>query len=400
MVQGRPNTPPAEPRVIERTLSGSFSDIFSGTAWIDEKNTTLYRDNASGAFLFHPNIIWSQADDARVVAEMEKEKPWERMCLGERCLKVRGLDLFLERDGKEAEILYPGSDSRNRISVVAAPLSSEWLLGITRREGENYYTKIFRYDGENFKNVFSDGRNAFVSTQTGFLGLGGSDNEWLALWSGYEGHALRSRFGGEPTDISSFFGIRLMRDGFLPYIVRIAGRESVDWYLWGVGEGNPRLIKLFELLDGEIGGVVDYTPLIFDESVFKIIPRFVGTTNNTPSFLVQIDKREGGSEWKDFKDIGFRSDVPAWAVSKNIKTTDGITRAASVSPLRLFSGLGTVQFEVSTDGNLWIPTIVGRESEFNTSGSELYWRTRFESGGNTRITPFFEGIHVDYRESL
>lgn len=398
VVQGRPKVAPPEPKVTEQTLSGSFSDIFSGTAWIDEQSTTLYHDRTSGAFLFPPNFVWTRADDGIVLMEMEKGVPWEQICVGEKCLIIRAQSLFLKSDGKETVVSYPGANGPNIVQVAAAPLSSEWLVGVMRREGENYLTKIFRYNGTDFRNVFLDGRDAFVSSKKSFLGLGGSDNEWMALWSGYEGHALRSRFGGEPEDISSYFGIRLMNDGFLPHIVRVAGRESVNWYMWGVSEGNPRMIKLLEMLDGEIGGAVNFTPLLFDELTTKIIPRFLPTSEGVPTFLIRIDKREGGAEWKKFQDYGFRSDVSRSVVSKNIKTGGGVTRSTLVSPLRLFSGGSEVKFDVSTDGNKWISVPQSTEVVFDGSDTGLYWRATFEEGNNTRITPFFEGIHVDYKE--
>lgn len=393
VVAGHPQTSPAMPEK-EQTLSGSFSDIFSGTAWIDEKKTTLYRDYASGAFLYPPKFTWSSVDDGRVLTglgDAGEKSGEERVCIGQKCLVTRDTKLFLDDGGHFFPVPYPLSEHATIVRITATALSSKWLVGITQGEGTAFSARIFYYDGAVFQDIFSDGRYAFQSPREGFLGMGGTDNEWLALWSGYEGQALRARFGGEPENISPFFGIRLMRGGFKPYIVRVASRESVDWYVWGIGEGAPRMIKLFEMLDGTIGGTVDFTPLLFDESVAKIVP---------DGFLIRVDKKDGASEWKEFRDEGFRLDTEGIVTSRNIKTTGGYTRAVSASPLRLFDGGGRAIFEFSKNGILWEPSVPGEETQWNSPDKELYWRARFIRGENTHLTPFFDGIHVDYREAI
>lgn len=401
VVEGHPQAAPVIPKT-EPTLTGSFSDLFSGTAWIDEVKTTLYRDNEAGAFLFPPQFVWNPVEDNRMLAELGNDigqNPNERACLGERCLVVRGKKMYWEEGQKSVVVLYPGSSDVGVVRLAVAPLSSGWLVGVTRSGEKNFSARIFRFDGTIFENIFSDGRDAFLSPRDGYLGMGGSDNEWLALWSGYEGQALRVRFGGAPENLSSFFGIRLMHDGFLPYVARVATRNSVDWYVWGIGDGAPRLLKMFEMLDGTVGGVIDFTPLLFNESVLKIIPHAIVSGTTLADFLVRIDHTGGASEWKELRDDGFRSDGTGMVVSKNIKTTQGTTRAAALSPLRLFEGGGAVRFEFSVDGIQWTPFVSGTETQFTGSGRELYWRAQFKPGENPRLSPFFEGIHVDFRES-
>lgn len=402
VVEGRPNVVLVKP-VEEQTFTGSFSDIFSGTAWIDEEKTTMYRDNAVGAFFFPPDFVWKSAGDARVIEELKNETPageLERTCLGKKCLVMHETKLFLEEENKSIPVLYPGSSDKKTIRVAISALSSKWLVGVTQSEGGNFSVRIYRYNGSEFEDIYSDGRVAFTSPKEGFLGLGGTDNEWIAFWSGYEGQALRVRFGGEPENISGFFGIRLMQGGFLPLVTRVASRESVDWYVWGVGEGNPRMIKMFEALDGEIGGVIDFTPFLFDEAATKITPRFEGTGTLSYPFIVRVDEKNGSTKWMRFEDKGFRFGRTELVTSKNIKTTGRFTRAASISPIRLFLGGGRAQFEVSADGIGWMPVVLGKEALLNTFQTGLYWRAQFELGENRRLTPFFRGIHVDYREAL
>lgn len=413
-------------------VPSSFSDLFSGVAWLDQVKTTLYNDRAMTSLIFPPDVTWEKAsfpDDGNFISPAADGS--ETRCVGSTsspqvgsvCLKKQGNALTLNG---QAIALPSEMRAKTIVNISIGALSSRFVVGIVTKNG-GYEGWVYSFDPTTsvFQKVFGEANTPFLSQYEGKFGFGGTDDDWLAIYGGYEGIAYRIRAGKPFTNISRFFGIRVMENGFEPSVIRsvtvncklstqggsaYGGKNDncVSWYVWSLTPNNPHLIKLYENPDdGTIAGAFDFTPRLFGsasarQASFRLGPSTssgqAGTEGNTLVLEAKVESG-GGTEMYVFRDNGFKSSNDMSVESVNINNYPAEVVSATIVDDDLFLGNASVRFYLSNNGSDWVESQVGQETNFPDShGHQLLWRAVFAPGGNSASTPpYFDRVRIDYK---
>jgi hypothetical protein len=366
----------------EGLVFASFSDIFSGTGWIDAGRTTMRLDASESAFTFPPDVAWEEVPGG-AVGDTSR-------CIAGRCAEVRGTQLFLDGDAVPRPAALAGASIVN-VSVEA--LATEWAVGFVANEGGKYSASVFTFDGTHFTPVFA-GASALASPYRGTLGFGGSDDDWLAVYGAYSGIAYHIRsgignckleIGNCITDISYLFHERLMSGGFAPRILKSGSGANTVWYVYG----GKRFIKLFQNGTDGIVGAVDLSDSLPGSVEVMDAAGLVARVN------------EGGvSSYYRLVDRGFDVSGALTVVSKNINTYPDtevpVVVRLGTAPSSLLGAQAS--FYVSNSGSEWEKVLPEREFAFpDPQGKSLFWKAEFKPSGDPAKSPFLKRIDLDYR---
>lgn len=390
--------PESQVNGVENLVASSFSDLFSGVAWLNQNKTTLYHDWAATALTFEPNVVWEKAtfpnaDRFRV----RREDGSDVLCLPAGCLKQMGNTLSLNG---VALALPSEMDGKTIENVSIGELTSRWVVGVVTSGGGKYEGWVYTYDGSSFQKVFGQANTPFQSTYKGVMGFGGTDDDWIAVYGGYEGIAYHIRAGSPFTDVSKFFSIRMMDNGFQPVVTRVDAFGKTMWYVWSLSDRQPELAKLYEDSSGAIVGAVNFTRRLFaNTGASRASFRYAGTQGNSVLLQALLAYGGGNTETYVFSDSGFAAPSTAVVESVNISNYPAEVRSATITEAQVFTGAGSVKYYLSNDGNSWVAAEPGKEVVFPKSdGHLLFWRAEFTPSFDAAQTPpFLDKIRIDYK---
>lgn len=366
----------------ENLLASSFTDIFSGTGWINEAETTLYRDHVAQAFSWKPVVFWSRVSvsPARTSAEL---------CVKSHCGRVSGEQFIF--DG--TPLALPKELERDGRALALASVNEKLVLAGTVPDGGNVSGYAFAFDGNTFT-PFCSAPKIFTSPYAGTLAIGGGDERVLILYSAYEGKAIEIH-KDLCADVSRFFGIRAMDGGFSPEITRTDG----NWFIFSTDE-KPVLLKgIGDESTGGLVGTLDLGTFLKRDGIlgFRFSPPQKKDIALQGSLLFSGGIAENGV----LRDLGFEPLSEARITSKNLNTyPNSLVRRATIVSAELFAGSTAPEFFLSNDGKHWLPARIGEEIIFKEKeGKELYWKALFPKSGNGG-SPYFKRIRVDFKVKL
>jgi len=400
----------------DRTLTSTFDDNFSGTGWLNREQTTMHQDFNAAAFIFPPQFDWRKVDEAASIERLNLVKFIERKkdgsavsCLADtRCLIEKDLRLLLRepRDGSMREIELPAELRRgNLFSLSVGALENKWVLGSVFEKDGGYSAQVFYFNGSDFAKIDVP----ISSSYEGFLGFGGSDDDWLLIYSGYDGLGYRVRISSDGkikiTDISRFLGVRLMDGGFEPAIIRAVSNgqslsADVRWYIFSLTKGLPKLIKLFENRSGEIQGVVDLRQFLTLPAGAETVS-FALEKSDLHRLATKIKYRDGREEFWSLSDLGFDKSNALKIVSTNLDNYSLVVTKAKISVLDLLLGGNRADFFLSNNGKKWYKTSFDKEVVFSDSaGRELYWKAEFYPSSDPETSVFLNRLSLYFRLNL
>lgn len=397
-----------QPAQTEPLTLSSFTDLFSSAAWLDETKTTLHRDENITALSFPPRFAVESIAPPVVEFRARRADGSDEVCIWGDCLVARGDILsfvpFAERaaytDARYRLALPTAVADKKIISLSIGRLDTVWLVGTVVESGAGEYEgRTFSFDGSNYENALDPVAAPIRSRYPGTLGFGGGDRDWIVVYGAYEGIAYRVREStgsARVIDLSRFFGVRVMENGFEPLVLRGAG----SWYVGNMAQGKPKLVKLFENGTGAVAGALDLTRAVFPLGTREAALALDGSTLLTTGGGRLVIKLEanGAPEWRAFRDLGFLKTDTREVVSKNLNTYDASeVRRAKIEEFDASLVGGSVEFFLSNDGITWLPAEVGREIAFpDPSGAQLLWKARVTPAGDDDFSPFFDRIRVQF----
>ena len=413
----------------------SFTDLFSGTGWLNASNTTLYQDFAMTTLSYPPKFEWEKLADEEAKKLKEKilfvrleEDGTDKRCTGSQCLIQKGLELFL--DGQKISLpselrtpellnisigaIYP---VRNIISNGADKF---WILGGVVKDGGQYRGYVYKFDpsassgqAPEFTKIFED--NDFLSPYPGVFGFGGTSDNWLAIYGAYEGIAWQTKTKNSFSsfhNISRFFPIRVMGDsvklkeakerfvGFRPEAIR----DGKNWYIYSLTPAKPKFIKLVEDEEEKISAAWDLTKnLGLDSGVeitfFAVESPFDSAQGKPGSLLVLITKsdEENKTELRRFRDFGFDKSKPLEAMSSNINTLPGNVVSARISGLQKFLDGENMLFWLSNDGVFWKEAKAYETVVFTDPQEKLFWRVKFVPDDDLKTSPVLDRLGLEWQ---
>lgn len=387
----------------ENLIASSFTDLFSGVGWINQNETTFFQDRTTTAFTFPPAFEWQRASAATAAGFLEEKADGSTArCLNNFCLVQKNLKLFFvpqfnleSYQNSSYELSFPSDiSSQNLVSISIGALDSRWLVGTVEQLAGRYLGRVYYFDGEKFSPVLAGNKPLFESRYSGVIGFGGDDESFLVVYGAYEGQAYLIKEGVLPDDISEFFGIRVMNDGFHPAVIKSIVDDDVVWYVYSLDKNKPKFIKLFQNGTERIRGIVDLSRFLFAPNVETAL--FAPETDGR-KLKARITSNAGVQEFWEFLDKGFDKTKELEIVSININNYPAEIRRAKISQIDLAGEGADIDIFLSNDGEKWHKVSFGEEIVFpDKKGRRLLWRAVFKPLGGQYTSPFFDRIRIDY----
>ncbi|MEX1014624.1 MAG: hypothetical protein WDZ80_05695 [Candidatus Paceibacterota bacterium] len=371
----------------EDVLNSSFTDLFSGIGWINTDKTTMFQDRIVTSFVLPPDFSWQRISSIPDVEFIEKsDDEIDTRCINGNCLVQNELNLSLNGNNVQ---LPQEVNSQDLVNISIGNLDSLWLVGFVEQSGGRYHGKVFYLNQnrgfEKLENV------EFDSVYSGKIGFGGDDDNFLVIYGGYDGFAYHVLDADEITNVSQYFGNRVMDRGFHPVILKSNNSDISNWYVYSLTEDNPKLIKLFQNGTEKIQGAIDLSDLLFSR---EISSAYFSLINENTLAAKLID---GSQTYRIFTDNGFDVSQDRFIESININNYPAVIRGITIEDVEYIKGEADIELFVSNDGEEWHEA---REKElitFSNRGRFLMWRVEIDPSNNKQYSPFINTIRLYYQ---
>lgn len=401
---------------IEKELSpsqgvfSSFTDLFSGKAWIDISRTTLYHDYNLTTLSFTPKYKWSEISN-QIINDTELDEQSatffeNKKCIEGKCLEEKNGVLIFNGN------IFPfpsGFQNKNIKNISIGTLDKIWVVGIVTQDEELYAGWVFLFDGEKYSLIQGEkNKNMFFSKYAGTIGFGGNEDEWMVVYGAYEGEAYYMRGEKIYKNISSFFGIRGMNGGFYPAIIRAQAESFTGWYVYSLTYEKPIFLKLIEDKEGNIVSAVDFTLFLLNGKYLSASFMLNHIDGNTLFFKAWVKPFSGDMKLFEFIDEGFIVPKSSTVISLDIKSGEGEVESATIIEVKPREWESIMKFYLSHDGEIWEEAEIGKTHIFSNKKSlfyfselektRLFWRVELKPRKDADvIPPFLDQIRIDYR---
>jgi len=389
---------------LPSSIFGTFFDTFSGVGFVDLTKTTLYQDSVAHAIIFSPDYSWQPLETEMIESDQTflknirfnkfEETASDERCLNNKCLEQAGNDLYYNNKSLARPKELKNLDV---VAVSIGALEKRFLVGFTIKEGENYRGEVFTYDGSRFKALSPT--EPFVSPYFGVFGFGGEENDFLVIYGAYKGIAYRFQ-GKNITDISHFFDIRVMNQGFKAEVVKTKKGNNTNWYVFSSTLKRPWFIKLWQNRTEEIVGEAIFKDLFAsnEESAGFMIKE---VSESEVVFLANV-KRDSQDYWYSFIDRGFKNNEPGAVflgpISHGLEPIPITFETLKLAYLDLdFTSRELIKFLFSTDGNEWQELALDKQMDFATPTiKQFYLQVTFPATADKFYSPFLDSVLFDY----
>lgn len=320
-----------KPSHEKEKLWSSFGDGYSSFAYLDEDKTDMFLDSNVSALVFPPLYNFEFKED---------------------CLLCYNSDNLVEIDK---------TSPYKSIGAMPKPTPSE-LIGkditsasIYRLDKKTIATFVFKDDGEErafiyflennkYSSIINNESEEIIRTKYGREGgnvvIGGADDDFIILYSGYEGIAYHY-IKGVLYDISKFFKINNMSGGFPAHIFRQEVGSEINWYILSLDGGINKLIKLWQNETEHIKGSIDLSFALSKSLANEKIAAYSLLKDRGMEFML-INKEKKSLV---FSDKGFDNSKERQVVSKNINYKNYPVYGAVIKELEISLDSNDSEFE-------------------------------------------------------
>lgn len=403
MVDHNAFVPPATEELLSGTMA-SFGDSFSGLAYIDSFQTNMFWDEMMTAFTFPPLYeVSKQSDCSEPDCGLSRANiDPQSVCLRAGCLrKTEDLRLFF--NNRELK-LPPALNGQTLNSVTLFGLENSWLIGLVTGPTTSERGWVYLFDGLAFSPLITNETEFQIKPRFerggGHIAFGGDDDDFLALYSGYDGSAFRFR-GNSREDVSRFFGLRITDGGFRAQILKMGAGQSSVFYICSVTENKPKVIKIWAKDDLNSGGALDFSSSFFRGDL--IPDSILCGISNVAKRELSISSHKSGSYslWRA-QDRGFDNSIARQVTSVNLnrKSEEKIKAAVLADVGAEFIGNytgGDISFYLANRKDEFKGAPAFLWHGFESSGNELYWRIIANPSPNPYYSPWFSHVNrLDY----
>lgn len=375
----------------------SFSDLFSGTAWFDKDKTSLTRDSSAMAFTFQPNISLTDLGSCSSLdsqcQSIDNQLNINQACIDKKCLMIKNDQLIY----RQKQLVLPVNGQAKLLNLSISTLGDRWFIGGVQQLAEKKYQPLaWLFDGKEFKvvNLLDSDNHPVQSQYLGHLTAGGQANNFLVLYSAYDGLAWQFN-GPEVRDLSPFFSIRVNAGGFRPKIIYTGQGKNTTWYVFNQGDQPVRWLKFWQNGTDWIEGGLDLSNRLPSDS--QSAHFLVNLFDNSLKAKV-VDGRGQAHLWS-INDLGFISSDDGQIVSVNLTSYDKIkpriVGALVAGALGGWSGFEQ-EWSLSADGQHWQTVTIGERLNFSKPAEQLWWRWRVLPSADQWHSPCLKMITINY----
>lgn len=411
--------------VVDKGRWVGVGDNFSSFAYIDKDKTDMVLDDYVTSFVFPPIysfekkadlVILDTNDEARLEESFPAEEAWVLTGNKNSCLNILEEDCLEIVDANKVfyngrQIDFPREMQTEKVlKIDSSFLESKFVLSFVVAEEEQERAYAYFFDGRRYTVlVGKDSEEKIITKYSrpgGVMVAGGSDENFILLYNGYEAQAYHY-LNGELTNISKFFGLRVSDGGFYPYIIKQGSGADSLWYILSLDRNKLKLIKLWQNGTEEIQGAYDFSYSFkgfsgLDLLAFRAIPESRGEIEfafNTNLNFQSLNPKEPGI-WL-FKDGGFDNSQSRKVYSLNLNKNASYLNSAFFENMFFSSGYGDEQQgEVSLyfidDNNNRLPTEIGKKIDFREGNRDAYWQLIFEAANSNEYSPWFDHVNSLY----
>lgn len=320
---------------LESRAWSSFGDGYSSTVYLDEGRTDMQLDENISALSFPPLYSFSLEETSL------ENSNFVEINLPSSLNNLDSLPKPLPRD-----LL-----GKNILAASISTLDEKKVASFLFKEGgeERVYAYFLNNNNKYNPIIDSKSKESIVTKHSkggGRLAVGGDDNNFIILYSGYEGIAYHY-LEGELYDISKFFKINAMDGGFLAHIFKQGEGSESTWYILSKEKGANKLIKLWQNGTNHIKGAIDLSPQLLASLKGEKIAGY-----NFKDKKIEIFLLGNRNKALVFRDYGFDNSRERAVVSKNINNKNYSVYEALVKELSLSLDSSESYFEKKFSDNL------------------------------------------------
>lgn len=358
------------------------SEFFLNDVFIDKTKTDLRFDWATGALSFEPiyNLKLEKSCPNYFCGQSFENNLF---CLDSGCLFQKDKKIYF----KDQEVAYPKElNGLVPTSISFNSLSKKWLVSFIVLEGNQERVYVYFFDGKNFSPLITNKTDISIITKYGkgggYVAAGGTDNQFLLIYSGYEGAAYLYN-DGKFQNVSKFFDIRVSAGGFKPKILKGDSGKDAVWYICSNQEGKTKLLKFWQNGTDSIQGGVDISEVLNSRSPICYL-------NNERSLLITFS-----DSTYLFSDDGFNRSHNYTYQSVNLSSyNDKIIDQVSINQYDISAKEDSYSILVSADAVSWQPyNHQDPKLQNEKKLSSFFLKTIFKTG-NKEYSPWFGGFDV------
>lgn len=350
------------------TYSNIFSETFYNQYYLNQEETNLHFDEQVSALTFKPLY----------------ELVLEETCSSEDCgYKDEQQNVRLEKNNWRflgASLPLPKEIKGKEVKAIFSNLLEKKYL-VSFIVSENGQDLVFSY--------FSDkqGRLTYLDTApkmttqigygNGYVSAGGSDEQFIIFYSGYEGLGLLYN-KGEWQDLKQFFDLRVTGGGFASKILKIGNDFQATWYLCSADKSS-HFLKLWQNGTSQIQGALELREALGRKSFHCFV-------ENNQLYLIQGEKKYVFNDqgFDNTHDYQYQSNNINSHVGKKIQQLHFLRQSINAAPesYTLFASVDANNWQEVSDNNL---------SFTNKDSDEAFLRLRFQTKDNS-YSPWFGGL--------
>jgi hypothetical protein len=388
----------------------SFGDNFSSFAYLNSEQTNMYLDDVVTAFMFPPQYSFIKQNCFYPNCGFEKDMKAVYISDGENSV-LSDLDIIpqpLPQELRDKEILAVNLNTLNKLQVVS-------FIVYSNRQEQSF---VYFLDKDSYKPIITNETKEKIITKYqkggGFITVAGDDDDFLILYSGYEGKGYHYK-EGKLYDISRFFGLRVVAGGFQSYIIKQGRGNDTLWYVMSISLGKIKMIKLWQNGTSNIKGAYDLSQELLTEIsqsssllAFRSgdeqgkIEFLLGQNNYNNEFA---DNLKQDTQLLTFIDQGFDNSQIRQVVSNNINNKNYPIYKAIIKDLGVSlddeSSIDYIQkfpqknidIYLGDDRDNFIKINPQETVSFFGDKQTLYWRMVFYPNNNLQYSPWLDYLN-------
>jgi hypothetical protein len=379
----------APPTTVHQVYSNVASEPFFSSYYIDSSVTDLRLDGKVTSLSFYPiyDLILEKDCSGPLCGLRDKGDP---SCMPHGCLTESDGQIYYNSQ----KIDLPGElQGKQIVNITFSPLDTKWVIGIVVSVNGEEEGFAYLFDGTKLTLLINEGTQPKIMTKLGYSGgqitAGGGDNQFIVLYSGYQGIGYLYN-NGSWQDLQTYFSLRVQNGGFKAKIIRGSAGKQAAWYVCSEDLAKPKLIKLWQNGTDNIQGAIDLSSIVEG-----------GPAICTPKSDREISiarNLSGSDNLYTFKDRGFDNSKTYHYQSSNLYNYQNKKILSVNIDTYTINALPDSYYLMISEDKLDWQKFNGQDVFLKDAGLDTFYVKADFKPGNAEYSPWFGGMDsISYR---